>query len=148
MKTGKVYKHKIKKKMNDFLRKTNERHLQFHIVFHVQLVRETSDGEEVRIKGYLHSSTRRLIHMDYFNEIYTEAIESVNKKLDKFHEMGSGWRLEKILEIKLNLARYQPIRGGSSFADTPAGLRGKQAIVNVQNDDQSCFLYSVLAHQQ
>ena len=84
--------------------------------------------------------------MDYFNEAYTEAIESVNKKIDKFHELGSGWRLEKILEIKLNLARYQPIRGGSSFTPTPAGLKEKGAIVNVQNDDHLCFVYSVLAH--
>ena len=91
---------------------TNERHLQFHIVFHVQLVGETSDGEEQRTKMHFHSSTRRLIHMDMYQEVYKEAIESVNKQLDRFTEMGSGWRLEKILEIKLNLARYKPMRGG------------------------------------
>ena len=51
--------------------------------------------------------------MDMFHEIYKEAIESVNKKLDRFNEMGSGWRLEIFLEINLNLARYQPIRGGN-----------------------------------
>ena len=85
--------------------------------------------------------------MDMYNEIYKEAIESVNKQLDKFNEMGSGWRLEKILEINLKLARYKPIRGGNSFAPTPAGLKEKKAIVNVQNDDQLCFLYSVLAHK-
>ena len=47
--------------------------------------------------------------------------------------------------IHLNLARYKPIRGGNSFADTHAGLRDKKAIVNVQNKDNLCFLYSILA---
>ena len=83
--------------------------------------------------------------MDIFQEVYEEQIESVNKKLGRFNEMGSGWRLEKIIEINLNLARYPPIRGGNSFADTPAGLRDKKAIVNVQNKDHLCFLYSILA---
>ena len=50
---------------------------------------------EERIKTHLHSSTRRLIHMDIYNDIYMEAIESFNKKLDRYSEMGSGWRLDK-----------------------------------------------------
>ena len=65
--------------------------------------------------------------MDMYNEIYIEAIESVNRKLDRYSEMGSGWRLERIIEINLNLARYKPIRGGNSFTDTPAGLRDKKS---------------------
>ena len=108
IKTATKYKYRIKKKMKHFLKRIKERHLNFYIVYHVQLVKETSDGEEVRIKNHLHSSTRRLIHMDDYNEVYSEAIESINKKLDRFHELGSGWRLEKILELNLNLARYQP----------------------------------------
>ena len=39
----------------------------------VSLYIETRDGIEERVKTHLHSSTRRLIHM--------EAIESVSKKL-------------------------------------------------------------------
>ena len=42
--------------------------------------------------------------------------------------MGSGWRLEKINTINVNIARYRPIRGRNSFAYTPAGLRDKKTI--------------------
>ena len=58
------------------------------------------------------------------------------KKLDGYSELGSGWRLEKINTINLNIARYKPIRGGNSFAYTPADLRDKRIIY---------FLYSMLA---
>ena len=53
--------------------------------------------------------------------------------------------MEKNKEIFLYLARYKPIRGGSSFSYTPAGLRGKKAILNVKNKDNLCFLWSILA---
>ena len=92
MKTGEVYKPKIKKKMEDFLKKTKEKHLQFYIVFHINLVKETRDGIIEQVKAHLHSSTRRLIHMDMYNEIYMEVIESVSEKL------GSGWGLEKLIQ--------------------------------------------------
>ena len=65
------------------------------------------------------------------------------KKLDRYSELGSGWRLEKINTINLNIARYKPIRGGNSFAYTPADLSDKKAILNVQNKDNLCFLYSI-----
>jgi len=44
----------------------------------------------------------------------------------------------------LKFARYNPL-GGSSYLQTPVTIVEKQAIVNVQNKDESCFLYSVLA---
>ena len=49
--TGKVYKPKIKKKMEDFLMKTKQKHLQFYIVFHITLVKETRDGIIEQVKN-------------------------------------------------------------------------------------------------
>ena len=51
----------------------------------------------------------------------------------------------KINTINLNIARYKPIRRGNSFAYTPKSLVKKMVIVNVQNNDNLCFLYSILA---
>ena len=36
--------------------------------------------------------------MDMYNEIYMEAIESVSKKLDRYSELESGWRLKKLIQ--------------------------------------------------
>ena len=41
--------------------------------------------------------------------------------------------------------KYSPI-GGSSYIKTPKSIIGKRAIINVKNDDEKCFLYSILAH--
>ena len=53
--------------------------------------------------------------------------------------------VEKINTINLNIARYKPIRGRNSFAYTPADISDKKTILNVQNKDNLCFLYSILA---
>ena len=52
--------------------------------------------------------------------------------------------MDSIKAVNLNIARYNPIRG-SSYIPTPVGLASKKALVNVQNKDQKCFLYSILA---
>ena len=41
--------------------------------------------------------------------------------------------------------KYSPI-GGSSYIPTPKSIFGKKAIINVKNNDENCFLYSILAH--
>ena len=58
---------------------------------------------------------------------------------------GSGWLLDSLLSLRLITAVYKPIRG-SSYIPTPEWIRNRNATVNVQNDDDRCFLYAYLAH--
>ena len=51
---------------------------------------------------------------------------------------SSGWIIDNITNVNLNIARYNPFRG-SSHIPTPARLFNKKAIVNVDNDDQKLF---------
>ena len=52
---------------------------------------------------------------------------------------GSGWSVGKVLELKLQSAKYNPIKG-SSYFPLCKELQNKKAIINVQNkDDDKCF---------
>ncbi|KAK3731613.1 hypothetical protein QZH41_015864 [Actinostola sp. cb2023] len=53
---------------------------------------------------------------------------------------GSSW----ILHLDLNTAQYTPIKG-SSYLPLPKQLKDKKAIVNIKNNDNKCFMWSVLA---
>ena len=44
----------------------------------------------------------------------------------------------------LHLIKYKPLKG-SSYIPLPIKLRSKHAIVNVQNRDKKCFMWSMLA---
>ena len=82
--------------------------------------------------------------MEEFDEVYDEAMEKINHDFEKYMGEQSGWVLDSISSIDLNIARYKPIRG-ASYTETPRALRGKTAILNIQNDDLYCFLYCILA---
>jgi len=45
--------------------------------------------------------------------------------------MGSGWVVEKINIAYVNVARYQPLQGGTHLP-LPAKLANKHAIINVR----------------
>ena len=85
-----------------------------------------------------------MLSIDEFEANYENALDYINSKLGNFMTDGSGWMMDSIKHVNLNIAKYTPIRG-SSYIPTPQCLANKKALVNVQNEDQNCFLYSVLA---
>src|SRR6218665_2852773 len=57
---------------------------------------------------------------------------------------GSGWIIEEIRNVSLNLAPYDNI-GGSSYIKSPKWLIDKKCTVNIKNYDEMCFVYCALA---
>ena len=102
------------------------------------------DDKEEYTEVYFHSRNRRLLSIEEFEENYEEAIDTINGKLGDYMGESSGWMMDSIKAVNLNIARYNPIRG-SSYIPTPQSLVKKMALVNVKNEDQNCFLYSILA---
>merc|ERR1711867_147003 len=82
--------------------------------------------------------------MGIIHSTYEEAMDVINEKLGAYMSESSGWMMDSITNVNFNIATYNPMRG-SSFIPTPQALVQKQALVNVLNEDQNCFLYSVLA---
>ncbi|EFA11742.1 hypothetical protein TcasGA2_TC005292 [Tribolium castaneum] len=81
-------------------------------------------------------------------EWYHENVVSVIlNKLESFAEKDSGWALYEILGLKVNINQYDPIKFGnnSSFVEVPNFIKKKHCIINVQNNDQFCFLWSVVS---
>ena len=117
----------------------------FFMVYKCTLIKyNPEDDKEEYTEVYFHSKNRRLLSIEDFEENYEEALDTINGKLGDYMGESSGWMMDSINAVNLNIARYNPIRG-SSYIPTPVGLVSKKALVNVQNQDQNCFLYSVLA---
>ena len=122
-----------------------DRNITFHLRYSVRLVRSNDDEEEQRHVQNFNSGNRRLIHMEDFDEEYRNLMDKLNEELESFTGEGSGWQLEEIESVFLQISRYKPIRGGTHIP-TPKFLKGKQAIVNIENfHDNLCFLYCILA---
>ena len=55
---------------------------------------------------------------------------------------GSGWRFRSIVSLNVFTAEYKPLKG-SSYIPLPSCLASKKAIINMQNEDEECFKWSI-----
>ncbi|XP_073845092.1 uncharacterized protein [Musca autumnalis] len=81
---------------------------------------------------------------DDLEEIFTNHENELVDKSDEFQERGSGWALEKLLKIDVNIKKVNLTRG-SQFIPTPPSLRSKGACINIKNKDENCFKWCMVA---
>ena len=68
-----------------------------------------------------------------------KAYEELNHKLDIWGERGSGWIIDKIEDIWINISNYEPL-AGSSYIPLPPKLNNpKKGLINIKNKDIECF---------
>ena len=71
-------------------------------------------------------------------------VEEIKEEIDKAHEAeGSGWQFFEIINLTLHTTRWDPLNAGS-YTDLPPFLKNKKAIINMKNEDDECFKWSVL----
>jgi len=71
-------------------------------------------------------------------------IEPTLALLDEFQERDSGWALSRILNLTVNVNRYNPMRAGCHIT-LPREIMSKRAVINVKSTDNACFAWSMVA---
>ena len=78
------------------------------------------------------------------HEIYQEMVDEIEEKTRYVETaVGSGWVFVKIEDLTLHTTGWDPLKA-SSYIDLPKALKNKRAIINMKNEDNKCFLWSVL----
>ena len=96
-------------------------------------------------KFAFHSIEQKLIlESTDVNEIYQEMADEIEEEIQKVQEAeGSGWVFVEIENLTLHTCTYDPLRAGS-YINLPKELKGKNAIINMKNEGDKCFLWCVL----
>ena len=81
---------------------------------------------------------------DLLNHLINQFIDLVRGKIEGWSEKGSGWVLDEILQAFINVARYEPLRGGT-YMPLPEKLKNKKAVLNIQNADNQCLRWAIRA---
>ena len=77
-------------------------------------------------------------------EVYREMIDEIEEKVQEMENVeGSGWQFVEIINLTLYVDIWDPVKG-SSYIDLPKELKNKNAIINMKNEDNKCFLWCVL----
>lgn len=100
--------------------------------------------DETVLTGHFTSDQTIALPGTNLDQAVTECTHKMLERIEHFQGLGSGWSIERVLDETIHIAKYQPING-SSYLPLPRKLALKHAIINVKNDDQMCFVWSILA---
>ena len=114
--------------------------IQFHIVVQVTLFKIQRDGNVEKRQPYFCGKNRRMLDMGEFDELFDQSRAKIWSSFDKWLQEGSGWRLQSVDKVFLKMCKYKPI-DGSTYIKSPKSL--EHSLINVQNQDNNCFLWSV-----
>ena len=77
-------------------------------------------------------------------QIHT-AYNNMKEQHDDYQRRESGWQFDEVHYVKLCMGKYRPL-APSSYIPLPDRIKKNNAILNIQNTDNKCFLWSILAH--
>ena len=60
----------------------------------------------------------------------------------KFQRQGSKLRFHSVLSLNLHTVKYEPL-AGSSYVPLQKFLAANKAIINLKNEDDECFKWSI-----
>ena len=104
-----------------------------------------TDEDHTLYEKNFRSEIHEMINNDNIESAIDQAVSELENQIDDYIQFKSGWVLDSNIELHVSIFKYQPIRG-SSFIKLPKIIANKKACINIQNDDERCFLYCVVAH--
>ena len=89
----------------------------------------------------LQSNTHTILTPNQNKTVLNTCFSSLEKQIEERYFEGSGLSLASILNMDLHIYMIKPKRG-RCYANLPFKTK---AVINVRNDDNKCFLWSILA---
>ena len=123
--------------------------LSFHqfkvsLVLKVEMTKTTADGKTKVQTPYFSSKPYTILSQHDIENAIEEGHQAIDAQLDKWTKEGSGWVVNRVLCLYVNIAKYTPLKG-SSYIELPKYLQTKKAIVNVKNQDNECLKWALIS---
>ena len=124
-------------------RLTNVKGVKWFMTLYVKFVKYNQNNEAVYAEPTFRSVSFACTNASQIQEQMAEAFQHLHNSYQNFERDGSGWSIDKILKLVVNSIEYIPLEG-SSYIQLPAKFQKKKAVLNIQNNDQKCFIWSIL----
>ena len=113
----------------------------------IKFVRIDKEGNEIDTVGFFNSyCTTTLIHeeKEFLEEKVDEGYMKMFNSCQEFQRVGSGWAIDEMLHLKLMMGVYKPLKGSKHFK-LPDKVHKNKGVLNIDNTDEKCFLWCILA---
>ena len=67
------------------------------------------------------------------------AYEEIKHRLDIWTGLGFGWIIDKIEDINIDIANYDPLAGSSYISLPPESSNSMKVLINIKNKENECF---------
>ena len=113
----------------------------------IKFVKYDKEGNEIDTVAFFTSRcvTKLPQEKETLNLTIDQAYYNMFVVLSRIPREDSGWAIDEVLYLKLMMAKYVPLKG-SQYIDLPPKVKNSKAVINIKNDDDKRFLWSVLAY--
>jgi hypothetical protein len=122
---------------------------KFFTVLYVKLSKVHTDGDGKHFKEEVSFPIRSQ------SKVVTNPTEVARKLMDcrvsqiqaieQLKLNSTGWTFEHTIGVEIHILKYKPLKG-KSYIPLPSWISAKKCCININNKDNKCFLWSVLAH--
>ena len=96
-------------------------------------------------KAYFKSGTYNNLVSTDVDKLTNKCIKKIIEELEVYQKNGSGWYFNEVIQLEIHTVEYNPTKG-SSYIPLPDWIKNKNAIVNIKNKDEKCFLWCILRY--
>ena len=95
--------------------------------------------------AFFQSQTKINLEKKEVKDILKEMIKEILNTLSIYLKNGSGWYFKEVIRLEIHIVEYKEMKGGS-YIPLPNFIMRKKAIINMENGDNKCFLWSILRY--
>src|SRR5277367_4027974 len=92
----------------------------------------------------LHLKNVEIYQETNLDEFWDSEVVKLGARLEAAEVEGSGFSLKQINSLQININKYTPLKA-SSYFELPDYVTNKRDIINVNNEDNQCFKWAILA---
>ncbi|CAH1099678.1 unnamed protein product [Psylliodes chrysocephalus] len=132
-------KQKVLKKISEYL----QLHTNLKVNMEVFGIYVKPDKELTDIKS-MNSENKIITPTTNLEEIFDEFKSELLTQASEFTEKESNWSLQEIMFLDVNINRFNSI-AASSYIKLPILIIKKNAVLNIENQDNACFAWCINA---
>ena len=120
------------------------RQTRVRMILNCEMTRKELFSESTQILNtFFHSETVENLEGTDESAVFDRSIQTIEERIQNFNQRGSNWRFERVLSLDVHFTDFQPLRG-STFLPLPSKISTKKAVINMKNNDDQCFKWSVV----
>ena len=131
-----VIKNSIKNLFDELLREN----MGFKYIRSVKItLKKRINDNEFNLKTlYFNSLIKTVINRRYH---LNDSFQEILNLLDIWINEGSGWVIDEIKDLYINISNYEPLSGSSYIPLPKAPNNSMKALINLKNKDHKCFTW-------